>query len=110
MLDRVDFQEQVNVASEDGALRPDLIVRLPGGKSIIVDAKAPLSAYLDSLEMADDETRARKLEDHAKQIRDHIHKLSREELLGGIRHARISSFCSYLERPSIAPLLSRTQR
>jgi len=76
MLDRVDFQEQVNVASEDGALRPDLIVRLPGGKSIIVDAKAPLSAYLDSLEMADDDARARKLEDHAKQIRDHIHKLS----------------------------------
>jgi DNA recombination protein RmuC len=76
MLDRVDFMEQVNVASEDGALRPDLIVRLPGGKSIVVDAKAPLSAYLDSLEMADDEARARKLEDHAKQIRDHIQKLS----------------------------------
>jgi DNA recombination protein RmuC len=76
MLDRVDFQEQVNVASEDGALRPDLIVRLPGGKSIIVDAKAPLAAYLDSLEMADDDARARKLEDHAKQIRDHIQKLS----------------------------------
>ena len=76
MLDRVDFQEQVNVAGEDGALRPDLIVRLPGGKSIIVDAKAPLAAYLDSLEMADDDARARKLEDHAKQIRDHIQKLS----------------------------------
>ncbi|MEI6459769.1 MAG: DNA recombination protein RmuC [Pseudomonadota bacterium] len=76
MLDQVDFQEQVNVASEDGALRPDLVVRLPGGKSIIVDAKAPLSAYLDSLEMADDESRAKKLAEHAKQIRDHIQKLS----------------------------------
>jgi DNA recombination protein RmuC len=76
MLDQVDFQEQVNVAAEDGALRPDLVVRLPGGKSIIVDAKAPLAAYLDSLEMADDEARAKKLEEHAKQIRDHIQKLS----------------------------------
>jgi DNA recombination protein RmuC len=76
MLDRVDFQEQVNVAGEDGALRPDLVVKLPGGKSIIVDAKAPLAAYLDSLEMADDDARAKKLEEHAKQIRDHIQKLS----------------------------------
>ena len=76
MLDQVDFQEQVNVAAEDGALRPDLVVRLPGGKSIIVDAKAPLAAYLDSLEMADDEARSKKLEEHAKQIRDHIQKLS----------------------------------
>jgi DNA recombination protein RmuC len=57
-------------------LRPDLVVKLPGGKSIIVDAKAPLAAYLDSLEMADDEARTKKLEEHAKQIRDHIQKLS----------------------------------
>jgi DNA recombination protein RmuC len=76
MLDRVDFKEQVNVHAEGGSLRPDLVVHLPGGKNIIVDAKAPLAAYLDSLEMADDEARTRKLEDHAKQIRDHIQKLS----------------------------------
>jgi DNA recombination protein RmuC len=76
MLDQVDFQEQVNVAAEDGALRPDLVVRLPGGKSIVVDAKAPLAAYLDSLEMADDEARTKKLAEHAKQIRDHVQKLS----------------------------------
>lgn len=76
MLDRVDFQEQVSVEGDDGALRPDLVVRLPGGKSIIVDAKAPLAAYLDSLELADGESRARKLEEHARQIRDHIQKLS----------------------------------
>ncbi len=76
MLDRVDFKEQVNVNVEGGALRPDLVVHLPGGKNIVVDAKAPLAAYLDSLEMADDEARTRKLEEHAKQIRDHIHKLS----------------------------------
>jgi DNA recombination protein RmuC len=76
MLDQVDFHEQVSVDGEDGTLRPDLVVRLPGGKNIIVDAKAPLAAYLDSLEMADDELRTRKLEEHARQIRDHIQKLS----------------------------------
>jgi DNA recombination protein RmuC len=76
MLDRVDFIQQPQVTTEAGDLRPDLLVRLPGGKSLIVDAKAPLEAYLESLELTDETQRAAKLADHARQIRDHIAKLS----------------------------------
>jgi DNA recombination protein RmuC len=78
MLDRVDFQQQVQVDAEDGTLRPDLIVKLPGGRSIVVDAKAPLAAYLESLETTDETVRAQKIADHARQIRDHIGKLSQK--------------------------------
>jgi DNA recombination protein RmuC len=78
MLDHCDFYEQESADGEDGKLRPDLIVRLPGGKQLVVDAKAPLAAYLDAIEATDDETRRRKLDDHARHVRDHIAKLSRK--------------------------------
>lgn len=76
MLDRVDFVEQPQVSTDDGDLRPDLVVRLPGGKSLVIDAKAPLEAYLDSLELTDEAACRAKLVDHARHIRDHIGKLS----------------------------------
>ncbi len=81
MLDHCDFTQQetfsgANGASGDeGKLRPDLVVKLPGGKSIAVDAKAPLAAYLASLEV-DGDQRTACLRDHARQIRDHLAKLS----------------------------------
>jgi DNA recombination protein RmuC len=78
MLDYCDFQEQQSVTVEDGRLRPDLIVRLPGGKNIVVDAKAPLAAYLEAVEATDDAVRKQKLMDHARQIRDHVTALSRK--------------------------------
>ncbi len=79
MLDHCDFQEQVSGATEDGGrLRPDLIVRLPGGKQIVVDSKAPLEAYLRAMEAEDDETRRTCLADHARQVRDHIKALGRK--------------------------------
>jgi DNA recombination protein RmuC len=78
MLPYCDFAEQVTATSEDGRLRPDLVVRLPGGKQVVVDAKVPLSAYLDSIEANDDELRERKLADHARQVRDHLGKLSQK--------------------------------
>jgi DNA recombination protein RmuC len=78
MLDHCDFHEQASAQGEEGRLRPDLIVRLPGGKRIVVDAKAPLAAYLDAIEAADDETRRRKLAEHARQVREHVAKLSRK--------------------------------
>jgi DNA recombination protein RmuC len=79
MVDHVDFLEQVQVPGDGGDLRPDLVVTLPGGKTLVVDAKAPLEAYLESLEIADEEARAAKLADHARQIRDHIVKLSQKQ-------------------------------
>jgi DNA recombination protein RmuC len=74
MLDHCDFMEQQTTTTEDGKFRPDLVVRLPGNKRVVVDAKAPLSAYLDGIG-ADDETRRAKLQDHARQVRDHITRL-----------------------------------
>ena len=59
-------------------MRPDLLVRLPGTKNIVVDAKAPLSAYLDAIEAKDDETRTACLKLHARQVRDHICALGRK--------------------------------
>ena len=70
-----DFDEQPSVAGEDGRLRPDMIIRLPLDRNIVVDSKAPLQAYLDALEAQDDETRVGKLKDHARQIRTHLMKL-----------------------------------
>ncbi|MGH7498745.1 MAG: DNA recombination protein RmuC [Gemmatimonadales bacterium] len=73
MLDYCDFLEQTSVLGEQGRLRPDLIVRLPGGKTVIVDAKAPLAAYLDAVDgNLDDGARERLLQDHARQVRDHM--------------------------------------
>lgn len=73
MIDHCDFHEQANLTGADGnRLRPDLIVRLPGGKSIVVDAKAPLEAFLDATHAGDDLARTGHLARHAKHIRDHM--------------------------------------
>ena len=76
MVAHCDFVEQTTTTSDDGRLRPDMIVKLPGGRSVVVDVKAPLSAYLEALEAQDEVTRQAKLADHARQVRDHIRKLS----------------------------------
>ena len=75
MLQRCDFDEQPPLAGDNGRLRPDLIVHLPGGKQIVVDAKTPLEAFLDAQEAADEETRTMRLQAHARQVRDHMDKL-----------------------------------
>lgn len=76
MLSRCDFFEQQSKTVEDSRLRPDMVVHLPGGKQIVVDAKAPLHAYLEALETKDADTRIQKLQLHAKQVRNHILALS----------------------------------
>ncbi len=72
MLPHCDFLEQHTVTTEDGRRRPDLVVRLPGGRQMVVDAKAPLLAYLDALEATDDGLRDANLREHARQVRDHV--------------------------------------
>lgn len=79
MLPYCDFSEQVTASSDDGRLRPDLIVHLPGGKQVIVDAKVPLTAYLEACEASDDAVRAGHLANHARQVRDHVQKLSAKQ-------------------------------
>ncbi len=78
MLNHCDFYEQQSTDTEEGRLRPDLLVRLPSNKNIVVDAKAPLSAYLDAVEATDEETRTEKLKDHARQVRTHVLALGRK--------------------------------
>jgi DNA recombination protein RmuC len=79
MLPRCDFQEQASIRDADGSLlRPDLVVKIPGGKHVVVDAKAPLAAYLDACESEDDDQRTMHLVDHARQVRDHMNKLAQK--------------------------------
>lgn len=76
MLDHCDFMEQEGASSDSGRLRPDVIVRLPGGKNIVVDSKAPLAAYLEALEATDEAVRENRLRDHSRQVREHMVKLA----------------------------------
>jgi DNA recombination protein RmuC len=76
MLQRCDFEEQPGLFSENGRLRPDLIVHLPGGKQIVVDAKVPLEAFLEAQSSTDEESRLGRLQGHARQVRDHMDRLA----------------------------------
>jgi DNA recombination protein RmuC len=78
MQDHCDFECQVSVdGEEDGSrLRPDMVIRLPGGKSIVVDSKAPLDAYLQAMEASDDGARDQFMQAHVRQVRTHITQLS----------------------------------
>jgi DNA recombination protein RmuC len=78
MLEHCDFLEQETATVDDRRLRPDVIVKLPGGKNLVVDAKAPLSAYLDAVEAPDDDARRAYLADHARQLRAHLVALGRK--------------------------------
>jgi len=76
MLDHCDFEEQTTVHSDNGRLRPDMVVHLAGGRTIVVDAKAPLSAYLDAIETEDEAEREQYMAKHAEQVKTHIRQLS----------------------------------
>lgn len=78
MIERCDFLEQQTLESGGLRQRPDLIIQLPNGRSIVVDSKVPLSAYLDATEAADETMRQTKLREHAAQVRTHIRSLSQK--------------------------------
>ena len=86
MLEHCDFEEQHTTLSDDERrLRPDVIVRLPGGKHVVVDAKAPLDAYLKALEAPDEASRQLLLADHARQVRTHLTQLARKDYASHIK-------------------------
>ena len=76
MVEYCDFVEQESVATESGRLRPDMVIRLPSGRNMVVDSKAALSAYLEAMEAQNDAERQRLLGEHARQVRDHLGKLA----------------------------------
>jgi DNA recombination protein RmuC len=78
MLDHCDFAAQTTLDGEDGRLRPDLLVKLPGAKTVVVDAKTPLEGYLAAIEATDEATRKARLADHARQVRAHLSSLGRK--------------------------------
>ena len=79
MLDYCDFEEQAGVVADGTGYRPDLVVRLPGGKTVVVDAKTPMAAYLDAMDRGpDDPEHTRLLRDHARQVRDHMTALGQK--------------------------------
>ena len=76
MSARCDFDEQVTVTSADGPLRPDMVVRLAGGKNIVVDSKVSLAAYLEAAESQDEDVRAARMAAHARHLKDHVDRLA----------------------------------
>lgn len=78
MIEYCDFVQQETANTEDGQLRPDMVVRLPNDKNIVIDSKAPLQAYLEALDAQDDDLRISKLKDHARQLRDHLLSLCKK--------------------------------
>jgi DNA recombination protein RmuC len=76
MVEHCDFSTQVTAQGEDGGLRPDMVVRLAGGKQVVVDAKVPFAAYLEAVESRDENTHRERLAAHARQLRQHVDTLS----------------------------------
>jgi len=76
MVEHCDFYEQLQLDTDEGRRRPDMVVRMPDGREIIVDVKTPLDAYLSAIEAPDEETRRRHLEQHARKVRERVRELA----------------------------------
>jgi DNA recombination protein RmuC len=87
MVEHCDFYEQETADTEEGRMRPDMVVRMPDGREIVVDVKTPLDAYLSAIEAADEETRRRHLEHHARKVRERVKELAGKAYWNQFRHA-----------------------
>jgi DNA recombination protein RmuC len=87
MVAYCDFEEQVGVETDAGRLRPDMVIKLPNRKSIVVDSKAPMEAYMESLEAPDDAARRECLQRHARQVRTHLGQLGSKEYASYLEHS-----------------------
>ena len=87
MAEHCDFTEQVSVASEDGTLRPDLVVHMPESRNLVVDVKAPLDAYLEALEAVTDEARQIAMKRHGQQVETRVRQLSTKNYWSQFEHS-----------------------
>jgi len=87
MSEFCDYTEQVNVTTEDGRLRPDMIISLPGNREVVVDAKVPLDAYLDAVGAKSEGERASAMKRHAQQVRNHVKALAEKGYWNQFEHA-----------------------
>jgi DNA recombination protein RmuC len=87
MVEHCDFYEQLDLNTDEGRRRPDMVVRMPDGREIIVDVKTPLDAYLSAIEAPDEETRRRQLEQHARKVRERVRELAAKAYWNQFPHA-----------------------
>ena len=87
MVEYCDFYEQEHTLTEDGAVRPDMIVRMPGGREIVIDVKTPLDAYLNAIEAPDDAARQLALEHHSRKMRERVQELASKAYWKQFKHS-----------------------
>jgi DNA recombination protein RmuC len=107
MIARCDFDEQVSVATDDGAQRPDMVVRLAGGKNIVVDAKVSLAAYLEAAEATDEAIRDARLGAHARHLREQVDRLSAKAYWAAVSPAPEFAVLFIPGEAFLAPALER---
>ncbi len=87
MVEHCDFYQQESTDAEDGRMRPDMVVRMPDGRTIVVDVKTPLDAYLSAVEATDDALRIRHLEHHARKVRERVRELAQKAYWNQFKNA-----------------------